>query len=114
MAIGDRLRGFFGNVKDRFVSIGDKIRGRIDSAKTTIGTLVREAPANIEKAIAFVGKQAITVSKYAGEASYNVIRNGAGKAISETVGDTLNSSFWSGPVILGGVGLAGLLAFKAL
>lgn len=113
MVVGDRLRGFFSNVKDRFTSVGEKLRGRVENAKQVIGETIRKAPAAIEDAIAFVSRQAINVSKTAGQVGYNVVR-GTGKGVSETVGDTFNSSFWTGPVILGGLALGALVATKII
>lgn len=113
MAIGDKIKGFFANVKDRFTTIGEKIRDRVEQAGTKIGEIIRKAPAGIESAVAFVGKQAVTLSKSVGEVGYNVI-SGSGKGLSETVGNTLNSSIFSGPVILGGLALGALIATKIM
>ena len=100
--IGDRLRGFFGDVKDKFKSIGERISGRVEDARKTIGETIRRAPAAIESAIEFAKKQAISVSEGVGTVGYNVVSR-TGKGLAETAGGVFNSSIFTGPVLLGGL-----------
>ncbi len=113
MTVGDKIRGFFADVKDKFITVGDALRGRVKQAGATVGDAIARIPGGVEEARAWLVKQGVEVSKGAGEMLKNVV-SGGGQGLGVVVENTFGKSPMLGPVMLGGLGLAALLAFKVL
>lgn len=111
--IGDRLRGFFGDMKNKFISVGETIKGIPAHVGRTVGDIIQSVPGGIEEAREFLVRQAVEISKGGGQVVKNIV-SGGGEGLGVVVDNTFGKSVFTGPVMLGGLGLAALLAFKVL
>lgn len=119
--LGDLVSGVpdvFRNVISGAKSLGDNVVGAFKSGAQSIGNLVTTLPDNIESAVKRVTNIADIVTKQSGKNISNLLSGpinsvgDLGKKTGEGLSSVFNSSIFTGPVVIGGLALAALIAIK--
>lgn len=118
--IPEKVKSVAGNLYETARTATESVIGAVrNDIIPTVTSVISSIPDKFEQAVDYATKIQSKVTKSIGESAANVIGGAIGGTLSQTakgagdlVDNTLNKSFFSGPIMLGGLALGGLLLLK--